>query len=158
MVAKIRLFLVLTPLLFLILALNHSVIAENWHQFFYWNGTDPSDGTKFYLEPQHEQWRIRWNYVQSDSSYYLTFYVYMKSDDFYYFYETVMTECNLTGQYTFLELPPRQFMVELDLENVQYLEMWGEEDLDSIPEYQPLVILSLFIVATILMVVVRRKV
>lgn len=155
---KVRLILSLTILLLLILGMNRFVIAESWHQFFYWNSTDPSDGAKFFLEPQHEQWRIRWNYVhKSDSSYYLTFYIYMKSADYYYLYETVTTDSNLTGQRGFVEPPPRQFMVELDLENVTYLELWGEDDLDSIPEIPSPLILLLFIMATTLLVTIYRR-
>ena len=81
----------------------------------------------------------------------------MKSGDYYYLYETVTTNSNLTGQHGFVEPPPRQFMVELDLENVTYLELWGEEDLDSVPEISSALILLLFIMTTALPVVVCRR-
>jgi len=160
MKVKILRLALLTIMLAMSMAISsvHPVIAENWQQFHYWNGYEPPNTSKFFLEPEHEWWQIRWHYVPlNNESYYLGFeiYIYKEAVDMYFYYEAFGTEGDTEGKYRFVELG--RFMVIWHLANITYVEIWGEQDLDSIPEFPSFIILPVFMMITVLAVIVYKR-
>lgn len=136
----------------------HLVVAENWQQFLYWHGYKLPNTGNFIFEPEHEWWQIRWHYVPSNNeSYYLgfTIYIYKEAVDMYFYYEAFGTEGDTEGTYRFVELG--RYMVVWHLANIAYLEIWGEQDLDSIPEFTSVALIIGLITVSALAVLLSKK-
>jgi hypothetical protein len=120
-----------------------------------------------FFEIRHVEWRVRWEYIPwaGVESYKPTFYVevvslpeWRRGDDARYldYIYSIGTE-QTSGTLYLHENKDRYYRLEISAKYIEYVILIVEEDTESIPEFPSFLILSLFMLATLLSVIVYKR-
>ena len=107
------------------------------------------------------EWRIRWEYVPHPALPLLALfnvYTYPQGEDALYIDDIIKTGANDTNGTSYIHNNNGTFYSKINVALTESYTIIIEQDLNSIPEFPSLVILPLFLTATVLALVVRRKI
>lgn len=128
-------------LLFFILSSNLA-LAVTWSEVTQFSGGSTGQTTDHFI-CSHPEWRINWNYKpNSTDPTDAVFVIYVINDTGSMGAITQYGDTNTSGT-SYIHNRQGEFYLQFMVENVESYSVIIEQDLDSVPEFSPLVFLSL---------------
>lgn len=137
-----------------------SATPPNWSEVVRFTGSTSEHYTTDYFTCNHVEWRIRWEYVPDPSySNFTRFMVftYPQGEDTLFIDSIYKAGASDTEGISYLHNNKGTFYMEINVLYTQSYTIIVEQDLDSIPEFPSLIILPLFMFASLLAVLVYRR-
>ena len=132
-----------------------SVNATNWVEVTRWSGSafpDPQQFETEQFECNHVEWRIRWSYDAVGTPF-ESVLIIQKGGDLIVYSEGYFSKSGVRS----IHNEKGNFSLSIMCGNMYEYTIIVEQDVDSIPEFSSLIILPLFIFATLLAVIVYRR-
>ncbi len=153
----------LTSLFFLGIVTSGIVFASqsDWVEVMRFTGSGTEHYTTDNFICEHVEWRIRWEYVPHSSLPMLALfsvYTYPQGEDSLYIDSIIKIGANDTSGISYIHNNDGTFYSKINVAITESYTIIIEQDLNSIPEFPSLVIIPLFLTATVLASVVRRKI
>ena len=137
--------------------------SADWNEVTRFSGSGSEKYTSDYFTCDYEEWRIRWAYVpttqQPDFAFFSVF-TYPESEGdrgATYVNEIMKTGTADTNGTSFIHNYQGTFHMYIDVEETESYTIIVEQNLNSIPEFPSGTILPLFLIATFVGIIVRKK-
>ena len=138
--------------------------SENWSEVTRFTGSGTDIRTTDYFTCDHVEWRIRWEYVP-DSQYSnltsLSVFTYpiMEGDRGPMYINFIMkTGTEDTSGTSYIHEYAGTFHMNINVGATKSYTIIVEQDLDSIPEFPSWTILPLFLVASLVSIMIRKRI
>lgn len=134
------------------------VASASWSEVTRFSGSN-GEYTTDYFNCSHVEWRIDWNYTPSpDFTEYTAFgaYVYPRNQDVIIasIFEMGNTTTNGT---TYVYLRQGEFYLKISAINVENYVVVIEQNLESVPEFSPIFLLSLLMTGILVAMILGKK-
>lgn len=158
-------FILVLLSLFLLTAMSGVVFASsgNWSEVTRFTGSGSETYTSDYFTCDHVEWRIRWDYVpdfQYPNLTSLSVFTYpTKEGDRGPMYVNFIRKTGNedTSGTSYIHDYQGTFNMYIDVNGTESYTIIVEQDLISIPEFPSWIILPLFLVATLFVIVIRKR-
>ena len=130
--------------------------SNNWSEVarFTYSGTDTH--TTDYFTVENVDWRIRWEYVPTEFTYF-NFNVYPMGENVNFIASINPAGTGETSGTSNINNQAGTFYMKINSGNVGGYTVIVEQDLNSIPEFSSWIILPLFLTASIVALVLRKR-
>lgn len=144
-------------LLFLLSSNVALVKAASWSEVTRFS--DLGDYTTDYFNCSHVIWRINWNYTPSPSNPTMAgFGVYVYSQNGNISIASILMGGNeTTGGTSYILEHQGTFYLTIHIVNLEHYTVVIEQDMDSVPEFSPMILLSLLTVGMLVALIVARR-
>ena len=126
--------------------------SADWSEVTRFTGS----GTTDYFTCEHVEWRFRWEYDASQYSVFSIF-VYEQGEDVFFIDSVFKSGTEETSGISYIHDHEGIFYMDIGAANIENFTVIVEQDLNSIPEFPSWIILPLFLIATLLALIFRRR-
>jgi hypothetical protein len=133
--------------------------SSDWSEVTRFTGSGTEYPTTDFFTCEHAEWRIRWEYVPNPGFPFAIFsvYTYSQGEDTLYIDSIIKVGANDTNGTSYIHEKDGTFYSKINVANTESYIIIIEQDLNSIPEFPSWIIFPLFLVATLVSIIVRKK-
>jgi hypothetical protein len=134
--------------------------SSNWVEVIRFTGSGTEHYTTDYFTCEHVEWRIRWEYTPNPAlPMFALFnvYTYPQGEDTLYIDDIIKTGTNDINGTSYIHNNDGTFYSKINIAFTESYTIIIEQDLNSIPEFPSWIVLPLFLCATILALIFRKR-
>ena len=132
-----------------------SATPSNWSEVTRFTGSGTEMYTTDYFTCDHVEWRIRWEYVDSEYTVFNVF-TYPQGEDAIFIDAIIKMGSEDTSGASYIHDNKGTFYMKINVANTESYTIIVEQDLDSVPEFSSMLILPLFMAVTLLAIIIYR--
>ena len=130
--------------------------ATNWVEVTSFTGSGTEQYTTDYFTCDHVEWRIRWEYVDSEYTVF-NVYTYPQGEDVLFINSIIKIGGEDTSGVSYIHNQQGTFYMKINVANTESYTIIIEQDTDSIPEFTPFALIVVLITVSILAVALSKK-
>jgi hypothetical protein len=133
--------------------------SSDWSEVTKFTGSGTEYYTTDFFTCEHVERRIRWEYFPNPGLPLAIFsvYTYSQGEDTLYIDSIIKLGANDTNGTSYIHENDGTFYSKINAANTESYTIIIEQDLNSIPEFPSWIIFPLFLVATLVSIIVRKK-